>query len=92
MLTPELRKLAATHRLGLLAMLQATQPQLFDGWVLFAVWGWQRIIRGKKKWLAADDLSDYLAMIGDAALDSVILPEGVRPTAKPTNRIIQRTA
>ncbi|HEV3142431.1 MAG TPA: hypothetical protein VGZ47_00945 [Gemmataceae bacterium] len=58
---------------------QPTAIPLFAGWVCYRVRGWQRIVHPRADWLARLDLADYLEFVGDAAVDSVILPEGERP-------------
>jgi hypothetical protein len=49
------------------------------GWVRYQRRGWQRIFGPYAKWLVQLGLEDYMAFIGDAAIDSVILPEGKWP-------------
>src|SRR5262249_7776794 len=55
------------------------QAPLFSGWVRFRVHGWQMIIRGQTEWNSRANLDHYLAAMGEAVLDSILLPEGESP-------------
>jgi hypothetical protein len=53
--------------------------RLFVGWVRARQWGWQQVISPRRELWAAEDLQQYVETLGEAVLDSIVLPDGEKP-------------